>query len=122
MKRKTICITLHLVNINYVFQSIGTRLLDYSDVASHFQLIAQSLVTTLLYDRDIHNNPQLANQIALAMIYLCLYYKTCGKFGAHRSLISTISHFVDAMEKHIDEETSSRYALYKQSVLIITII
>jgi hypothetical protein len=89
--------------------------LDYSDVASHFQFIAQSLVTTLLYDRDIHNNPHLANQIALAMIYLCLYYKTCGKFAAHRSLISTISHFVDAMEKHIDDETSSRYASMKRS-------
>lgn len=80
-------------------------------MALHFQLIAQSLVTTLLYDRDIHSNPHLANQIALAMIYLCLYYKTCGKFAAHRSLISTISHFVDAMEKHIDDETSSRYVL-----------
>eukprot|EP00029_Vermamoeba_vermiformis_P006942 TRINITY_DN2863_c0_g1_i1.p1 TRINITY_DN2863_c0_g1~~TRINITY_DN2863_c0_g1_i1.p1 ORF type:complete len:595 (-),score=114.43 TRINITY_DN2863_c0_g1_i1:15-1799(-) len=86
----------------------GVRLLDFSDIASHLQLIAQSLVTTLLYDRDIHNSPHLANQIALAMIYLCLYYKTCGKFAAHRSLISTISHFVDAMEKHIDDETSSR--------------
>jgi hypothetical protein len=83
-------------------------LLEYADVAYHFQSISQSLVTTLLFDRDVHHTPHLSNQIVLSMMYLCLYYKTSGKFSAHRSLISTISHFIDTVEKHIDEETYNR--------------